>query len=74
MDRQEEHKGKWGPVEVGVGVEISTTGGADERRGERFNNGVDACTRFRLESHSTSCFVAVVVAGVFVSEGKILGV
>lgn len=67
-------EGEWGPVEVGVGVEISTTRGANERRGERFNNGVDACTRFRLESHSTSCFMAVVVAGVFVSEGEILGV
>lgn len=67
-------EGEWGPVEVGVGVEISTTRGANERRGERFNDGVDACTRFRLESHSTSCFMAVVVAGVFVGEGEILGV
>ena len=57
-----------------VGVEESTTRGADERRGKRFNDGVDACTRFRLESHPTSCFVAVVVAGVFVGEGEILGV
>ena len=55
-------------------MEISTTRGANERRGERFNDGVDACTRFRLESHSTSCFVTVVVAGVFVGEGEILGV
>ena len=42
--------------------------------GERFNDGVNACTRFRLESHSTCCFMAVVIAGVFVSEGEILGV
>ena len=66
--------GEWGPVEVRVGVEESTTGGANEKGGERFNDRVDACARFRLESHSTCCFMAVVIAGVFVGEGEILGV
>ena len=55
-------------------MEVSTTGGTDERRGKRFNDGVDACARFRLEPHSTSCFVTEVIAGVLVSEGEILGV